>query len=429
MLLHAPATPCFPMTSRTISLCEDLTYLRDTMEGDRQGQGNASGYSVEQVSIPSRYLAALLRHGHATLQSLYKTQMAMDGSVSVRALWSLVSPAQHTQKSLRQKCHGDIILLYAAVEHNDKKRFQLFLGPPPGANSPETMAIGRLFPRAGVEGRDIFPEGHPDGRQIRIRAVQGHSGGFIDAAAAYQELRLEEELPPLVIHATNADITSIMQQGLLPGGPGKARDMIHFATGHPGRASVRQLQSPGQAAPAARQGRERDRSDSARADVAVPGLKTHACYHIYLNLPLWLHRGNRAFMSANRVVLIDAPVSAEFFTRVVDVRRGVEIQHSPRPPPIPKQAPARVRWEWERRGLWPRPKPPPPPLPNETDRPRTGERPSHMFLLEQLEDKGRQPTEATPSGVPGQASSSTAPPSFVVQQGSGGQRWAADGSG
>jgi len=59
--------------------------------------------------------------------------------------------------------------------------------------------------------------------------------------AALQELYLNDALPTPVIHATNADIGSILSGGLIPGGPQGSRDMVHFATEFPDSTPLRVL--------------------------------------------------------------------------------------------------------------------------------------------------------------------------------------------
>ena len=101
--------------------------------------------------------------------------------------------------------------------------------------------------------------------------------------AALQELYLNGALPTPVIHATNADIGSILSGGLIPGGPQGSRDMVHFATEFPDSTPLRVLREEqagpvgDTAAPVAR-----------RITEALPGLRKNCRYYIYLDLYKWL---------------------------------------------------------------------------------------------------------------------------------------------
>ena len=343
----------------------DMTCLRQLMEeqGDPQLLRAATYYFTPEpykIKTASSFDSWLLRHGSDEIEKDYRTRMGPDGNVPLRALW------EARFKKFRQKHHSDIALLYAVVHFNDKKRFEFSLGPPREGTVP--------LPRPGLP--PLCPEGNEHNRPILIRAVQGHSGRIVDPRAASQGLFTTDSLPTPIIHATNADIGSILTGGLIPSRPQGSRDMAHFATEFPSATPLRVLQQDqagpegDTAAPVAR-----------RITEALARLRKNCRYYIYLDLYKWLQSGRSAFMSVNKVVLINETIPPAFFSRIVDTQRGEEISDQrigePLPRPGPATGPSTKTAQQPRPGdsrpRLPRTKKAPPPLPKKAPPPRPRE--------------------------------------------------------
>ena len=146
----------------------------------------------------SKALTNLLRHS-AERAGL---SISADGFVSATAL-------RKTKRFQRERISiGEIV---AAVAFNDKARFEL--------------AYKQVEP-------DYIQEG-PPGKSLFVRAVQGHSIRSVDNEAVLTKLG-EKELPKIAVHGTYWDFYhSILERGLLAGGPNRCRRHIHFTTGLP----------------------------------------------------------------------------------------------------------------------------------------------------------------------------------------------------
>ena len=143
----------------------------------------------------SKALTNLLRH------STEKAGLSIssDGFVSATALMK-------TKRFQRERISMDDIV--AAVTFNDKARFEL--------------AHKQVEPSYTQEG--------PPGKSLHVRAVQGHSIRKVDNEAVLTKLG-EHELPKIAVHGTYWDFYhSILDRGLLAGGPSFCGRHIHFTT-------------------------------------------------------------------------------------------------------------------------------------------------------------------------------------------------------
>ena len=146
----------------------------------------------------SKALTNLLRHS-AERAGL---KVATDGFVSPTELLK-------TRRFRRDRINVSEIV--AAVAFNDKARFEL------------------AYQQREA---DYIQEG-PPGKSLFVRAVQGHSIGAVDNAAALTKPD-GRTMPKTAVHGTYWDLYhSILEQRLLAGGPRRCRRHIHLTTGLP----------------------------------------------------------------------------------------------------------------------------------------------------------------------------------------------------
>ena len=128
----------------------------------------------------------------------------------------------------------------------------------------------------------------------------------MDPRAALQELYLNDTLPTPVIHATNADIGSILSEGLIPGGPKAA---VTWSTLPPNFRTRR---------PHGFSGKNRQDQRVTRPLLWPGGTQKHCLGYAKIagttvRLYKWLQSGRSTFMNVNQVVLINETIHPTFF--------------------------------------------------------------------------------------------------------------------
>lgn len=148
----------------------------------------------------------------------------------------------------------------------------------------------------------------PDGDDMLIRAVQGHSMKVVEDECLLEPLRLDDgNLPNKCIHGTyHRFIDSIFKNGLRAGGGLGAgfRNHVHFVPYEPGDERV------------------------------ISGMRENCEVAIWINLADALKDNVPFYISANKVILspgIDGVISAKYFQKAKDLSTGHILYPSPGP--------------------------------------------------------------------------------------------------
>ena len=93
------------------------------------------------------------------------------------------SLSDHCGRQDSKRCvRSTIALLYAVVIFNDKKRFELSLGP----------LLEGVWPLLRPGQEPLYPEGDADNRSIRLHAVQGRSRRIVHPRAALHQIYVND---------------------------------------------------------------------------------------------------------------------------------------------------------------------------------------------------------------------------------------------
>ena len=126
----------------------------------------------------------------------------------------------------------------------------------------------------------------------RIRAIQGHSTKVNVTALERERIKLgEPDFPSIVAHATEHEkLSSIIEQGLLPGGLDKRRDENHFLPIRPEHDAQEQHWMPSKA--------------------SMPGMRSGTDIIIYFDTKAILDSGVTLHQSPAGAVLTSSEVPA-----------------------------------------------------------------------------------------------------------------------
>lgn len=157
-----------------------------------------------------------------------------------------------------------------------------------GASLEETLQAVRNNEKRRFEMRE-------EAGEWLIRAVQGHSMRAVEDDSLLTRLSPHDRnLPTVCVHGTyRRHLSSILQNGLLPGGGASDRKHVHFAPFEPGDGRV------------------------------ISGMRSNCEIAIYLDLRAAILAGVPFFLSANQVILspgLGGAVPKEFISRVRDLQ-------------------------------------------------------------------------------------------------------------
>ena len=127
------------------------------------------------------------------------------------------------------------------------------------------------------------------GRRVFIACTQGHGHGITMDRADVQTRVSEHNIPGLAVHGTVwPAFHKISKEGLLPGGPQRLRQDVHFATSLPGEGEI------------------------------MSGLRRRSEVHIFLDVEKFVRDGHVCYLTMNRVLVTPERVDPRYFKYVTD---------------------------------------------------------------------------------------------------------------